>query len=99
MKTHQTAFTELMIRIQSLRRNIDDANRALVCGNVTCLSGFPEEVQAVTSLALNVPLDRRQQAIVALNALDADINAYTRILSLWQNHSCSTAPSQIAACG
>jgi hypothetical protein len=86
---NKTPFSDLMIRIQSLRRTIDDANRALICGRRVSLIRFPEEVRALVGIAETLPKERRQQAIVALNALDADINAYTRILSLWQHQSVS----------
>jgi hypothetical protein len=79
--TDATPYSEMMIRIQTLRQRIDDANRALVKGDVLSLSRFPEEIASLCALAARVPDERRQQAAFALHALDADLNAYARILS------------------
>ncbi len=79
--TENTPYSEMMIRIQALRRSIDDANRALVKGDVLSLSRFPEEIARLCALAAHVQGERRRQAAFALHALDADLNAYARILS------------------
>ncbi|MBN2752054.1 MAG: hypothetical protein JXQ84_05030 [Rhodospirillaceae bacterium] len=76
-----TPYSEMMIRIQSLRRRIDDANRALARGNWFSLSRLPEDIAGLCALAGTLPTDRRHQAALALNALDADLDAYAKILN------------------
>jgi hypothetical protein len=76
-----TPYSEMIIRIQALRRHIDEANRALVKGDVLSLSRFPEEIASLCALAARVPNDKRRQAAFALHALDADLTSYTRILA------------------
>jgi len=81
----QSTFTDMMIRIQQLRRKIDDANRALACGTMASLTRLPEEISVITEMVQDLPKNRRHQAIIALNTLDDDINSYTRILGMWQH--------------
>ena len=76
-----TPYSDMMIRIQNLRRRIDEANRALVRGDVLSLSRFPEEIASLCVLAGRLPGDKRRQAAFALHALDADLTSYTRILT------------------
>ncbi|WP_337996016.1 hypothetical protein [Oleispirillum naphthae] len=74
-------YSDLMIRIQALRRGIDEANRTLSRGIVAEMPDLADEVAALCALAGDLPPDRRRQAALALNALDADLDAYAKILN------------------
>jgi len=74
-------YSSLIIRIQALRRGIDEANRQLTRGAAADIPGLTEEVAALCALAGDLPPDRRRQAVLAFNALDADLDAYTKILN------------------
>lgn len=81
MSLAASPYSDLMIRIQALRRGIDEANRTLTRGVIADMPGLAEEVTALCRLAGCLPPDRRRQAVLALNALDADLDAYTKILN------------------
>lgn len=81
MSLAASPYSDLMIRIQALRRGIDEANRTLTRGIVADMPGLADEVAALCALAGDLPPERRRQAALALNALDADLHAYTKILN------------------
>lgn len=74
-------FSDLVIRMQSLRRRLDDANRALACGATVDLCDFPVEVGALCDTAIRLPSAQRRHAAQALITLGNDIDAYARILA------------------